>query len=274
MISFVMIAENELVPYLLGILGLLMTWELHDLEVRAGRIRTKDIRDLVGLHRWLETHSRPRLFVAVTPVDASTCEACRQTNGTVFSRKWVRNKKFQAPDRRCTNPAGCRCVLVGLVGKWPAAEQLIDSLKEEDETLLPAEKISELVKQAAILPNARALVDRNGIYMLEAMRVEGVNPQFAISRYRSVVLRAKEGRFHTFVVPAYLRLSDLLERSGRYTEALGVVDDFYSSVKHRRGPERPTPIQSAIMSVRRARLLRNLQTHYCPPEQIPSAPPA
>jgi two-component system, cell cycle sensor histidine kinase and response regulator CckA len=36
---------NEILPSLMGVLGLLMTWELHDLGVRAGRIQGLDISD-------------------------------------------------------------------------------------------------------------------------------------------------------------------------------------------------------------------------------------
>ena len=42
---FPFIEIHEILPSLMGILGLLMTWELHDLGVRAGRIQGVDISD-------------------------------------------------------------------------------------------------------------------------------------------------------------------------------------------------------------------------------------
>ena len=65
------------------------------------------------------------------------------------------------------------------------------------------------------------------------------------------------------VVPAYLRLSDLLERIGRSAEALDVLDDFYMTFRTKKGPHSPTAAQSILtLSARRARLLRKLRDTY------------
>ena len=63
MLSFTLNSSiNELLPYLLGVLGLLMTWELHDLEVRAGRIKGLDISDPAAIRRWLRSYSGMHLY--------------------------------------------------------------------------------------------------------------------------------------------------------------------------------------------------------------------
>jgi hypothetical protein len=111
--------------------------------------------------------------------------------------------------------------------------------------------------------------DRLGLYLLEALRAEGPNPQFAISRYRRLIISAKEDGDHPLVVPAYLRLSDLLERIGRSTEALDVLDDFYMTFRDKNGPYSPTAAQSILtLSARRARLLRKLRDTY----RLPPSP--
>lgn len=84
-------------------------------------------------------------------------------------------------------------------------------------------------------------------------------------------MSAKHGSPHPFVVPVYLRLSDLLERVGRSTDALDVLDDFYMTVRNTKGPHAPTAPQATLMSARRARLLRKLRNSYCL-GQLPATP--
>jgi sugar/nucleoside kinase (ribokinase family) len=125
---------------------------------------------------------------------------------------------------------------------------------------LTDKEMTELIKTGHV---AGIGSDRLGIYLLEALRAEGSNPQVAISRYRRLIISAKEDGDHPFVVPAYLRLSDLLERAGRSTEALDVLDDFYMTVRDKKGPNSPTAAQSILtLSARRARLLRKLRDTY------------
>jgi hypothetical protein len=250
---------NEILPYLMGVLGLLMTWELHDLEVRTGHIHGLDISDPSAVRTWLRNCSGARMYVYATPDDFSACEACRKANHTVISPALVRRRQTcKAPVSSCVNPAGCRCVLVGLRGRWPAAETLSIWLHENNNAtaFLTAEEMTQLLTTADA---GGSTLDRLGIYLLEALRAERANPQFAITRYRHLIIRAKDGRGHPFAIPAYLRLSDLLERAGRLREALDVMEDFYANVRHKKGPHAPTVAQSSLLSVRRSRLRRRLR---------------
>ncbi|MCZ6780960.1 MAG: hypothetical protein O7C73_04880 [Nitrospirae bacterium] len=82
----------------------------------------------------------------------------------------------------------------------------------------------------------------------------------AIKCYRFVSDHAQADRDLAFVVPAYLRLSELLEQVGRKDEALAVADQFlkvYGGQK--KHPHRPTEEQLSLMSLRMTRLLTSLQ---------------
>ena len=253
---------NEMMPYLLGVLGLLMTWELHDLEVRAGRIKALDISNPAAIRTWLRSYACTNLYVHATPNDPDACEACRKADHLIFAPALVQGEKFDPLASPCVNPAGCRCVLIGLVGGWPAAATLSRRLGRRDDAIdrVTDTEMTELIKTGIVAGSGS---DRLGIYLLEALRAEGPTPQFAISRYRRLIISAKEDGDHPFVVPAYLRLSDLLERTGRSTEALDVLDDFYTTFRTKKGPHSPTAAQSILtLSARRARLLRKLRDTY------------
>jgi hypothetical protein len=251
--------HSEFLPHLLAILGLLMTWELHDIEVRAGRIRPRPALARRAILRWVRVHGGSRLYILAAPNDEHSCVTCRQAYGKVFSAAAIKNKRFRPMDNFCTNPSGCRCELVGLVGNWPAAEQLSKTLRQSGQpTILSESQMVELTASAGALPRGP---DRPALYLLEALRAEGVNPQFAMSRYRSLIFQAVDGEVHGYVVPAYLRLSDLLERAGNLAAALDVVDEFMTIVRGaRNSADPPNRSQIKIMSARRARLLRLLQT--------------
>lgn len=253
---------NDILPYLLGILGLLMTWELHDLEVRAGRIKGLDISDPAAIRSWLRSCWDNTMYVYATPNDAHACEPCRKANHTVFSSTLVRRgRKFHPLASPCVNPAGCRCLVVGLVGDWPVAQKLLTALRHTDDAtaLLTDMDMAEFLTAGQA---ARDSADCMGIYLLQALRAEGAHPQFAISRYRQLIMSTTHGIDHPFVIPAYLRLSDLLERAGRSTEALDVLDDFYTTVLHKKGRHAPSAAQTTLMFARRARLLRRLRNSY------------
>ncbi len=87
---FPFIGINEILPFLMGILGLLMTWELHDLGVRAGRIQALDISDPSVVRTWIRNHSSALTSIYATPEDSSSCNACREAGPTVFSAALAR----------------------------------------------------------------------------------------------------------------------------------------------------------------------------------------
>jgi len=253
--------HTEFLPYLLGVLGLLMTWELHDIELRAGRIKPRGSRAIRhgsrAIRQWVQSHGGVRMYIMAAPNDEHSCVTCRQAYGQVFSAAAIKNKRFRPLDTSCTNPSGCRCELVGLIGNGPEAEQLSKTLRQSGQPIMLSEsQMVQLTASAGALPRGP---DRPALYLLEALRAEGVNPQFAMSRYRSLICQAMDGEVHGYVVPAYLRLSDLLERTGNLAAALSVVDEFLNIVRGRISEDPPNRSQIKIMSARRARLLRLLQ---------------
>jgi len=249
----------DLLPNLLAILGLLMTWELHDLEVRAGRIQPRDILDLSGLRSLVKSHGRVHMYVYATPKDGVACPACQAASGSIFSPTALRRKNFKPSDSSCINPEGCRCELIGLVGNWPEGDELRKTLRESGEAISLSELEMEEFLNSGGAVRSGSVQDRLGLYMLEAMHAEGTNPQFAISRYRSLT-HAKDGEDHPFMVPAYLRLSELLEREGNFAAALSVVEEFSKTIRHKPAPHGPTRMQNKFMSVRMIRLIRTVKT--------------
>jgi tetratricopeptide (TPR) repeat protein len=91
--------------------------------------------------------------------------------------------------------------------------------------------------------------------MLQALRAEGKEPAVAIEHYRYVVEQAKEERDRAFVISAYLRLSDLLERIGQPDAALEILERcLHGDGGKKKGPEVPTETQRVMLEKRKAHL--------------------
>ena len=239
---------NELVPYLLGILGLLALWVFHEMQVRAGRIQAVDFWDRSGI----------RMFIHITPKDGNICPVCLEANGKAFLPIVAAKKKFTPLHGACSSPSGCRCLLVGLYGGWPEARRLLEQLKAKPTAkgLQLSEKELDSLLGGQWAQGISGSVDRISVHVLEAMRDEGSNPETAIQRYRFVAENSKSDRDLKFVVPAFLRLADLLERAGRHEEALRVVDPFLKTFSEKnKGRHGPTDEQLALMSLRKTRLM-------------------
>jgi hypothetical protein len=101
--------------------------------------------------------------------------------------------------------------------------------------------------------------DRLGIHIIEAMCYEKVNSEVAIAGYRFVVDQAKEIRHLMLLVPAYLRLTQLLVRAGEAAEALELVERFETRFPtNRRGPHFPSDEQREMMRTKKTQLLKGL----------------
>jgi hypothetical protein len=243
------ITVPDILPYLLAILGLLLLWQLHNMQVQTGRIKTVDSWDRAGI----------RLFLHVTPEDSHACLACREANGMAFLPVVVASHKFRPLAKTCTNPGGCRCLLIGLHGAWAEAELVQKELKELGGRLhLSRTKLSGLVEGAQAQP-AGAMVDQISLTALEAVRAEGRNLDQAIEHYHFVIEHAANERDQAFLVPAYLRLADLLEQRARLDEALTLVDQFFSKQADMQPPHAPTDAQRSQMSLRKTRLMAALK---------------
>jgi tetratricopeptide (TPR) repeat protein len=203
-------------PFLLAILGLLLVWLFYELQVRAGRIQKKDLWERSGI----------RFFLRATPKDEQACQTCIEATCLVLLPGEVATQKFTPQEHMCTNPHGCRCVMVGLYGGWPEAGQALKDVKARGGALrLSPEAMDSLIMGAAEA-QAGASADRFSIRMLQAMRDEKSNPEAALGSYRFIVDRANQDRDVSFIAPSYSRISDLLVRLGRKEEAIEEIDKF------------------------------------------------
>lgn len=236
-------------PYLMGVLGLTLIWKFHDLQVKYGRIKAVDVWKRSGI----------RMFVHVTPNDSNACSHCREADGTAFLPAVVASKKFTALGAPCTNPTGCRCLMVGLYGAWKEAVTVqVELGKNGGKLKLSGDDVQRLLEGARRrYPNAN--VDDCSISLLEAVRAEGADLETAIARYRYVADNAVEDRDRFFIIPAYLRLSYLYELAKRPEEALKVVDRVLKASGDRSsGLRAQSEDQVAVLSLRKARLLKQL----------------
>ena len=210
------IVVPEYFNHILGILGLLLLWKLHEIQVHMGRIEAVDFWDRSGI----------RMFVHVTPSDHKACPACEEASGKVFLPRTVAKKNFKPLNRPCANSEGCRCLLVGLYGGWPDAQRVLMTLKGKSGGVqLSAEELKKMLG-GPWERYAGAAGDRIPVHLLEAMVLESKDPEAAIFRYRFVEENARRDRDFPFVVHSYMRQSDLLERGGRLQEALATVEQF------------------------------------------------
>ena len=248
----------DLIPYFLSVLGLLLIWQMHEIQAKSGRIDAMDFWVVSGI----------RIFLYGTPCDTSACPACRSAHGMGFLPAYIASQSFRTQIPKCSNPIGCRCLLVGLYGAWPEAEQARKQLKWKSSKVQLTDDQLQLFVEGGKTRRAGFSADRISLILLEAMQLEKTDPKAAINRYRFVVEEAQESRDLPFVISAYLRLSELLESVGDDQEAREVVSNFLERYRRRRrglrlrrGERyRPTEAQLAMMSTRRTRLEARIGT--------------
>ncbi len=238
-------------PYLIAILGLMLIWKFHDMQVKAGRIKAKDFWERSGV----------RFFIRATPGDAQACLACKETTNLVFLPNLVLSKKFNPQDKPCTNPGGCRCVMVGLYGGWAQAlSALALAKKSGGRGRLSDAELKALIEKS-VDARAGASADRISLRMLNALRAEGSQTDTAIEHYRYILSHAEEDRDLALMVPTYLRLSELLEKSGKASEALNLVEQCLKDYgEKKKGPDAPTEAQRAALNTRRNLLAAKVKT--------------
>jgi len=242
----------ELLPYLLGILALLVVWQYHQMQVMKGQILAIDVFDRSGI----------RMYLHVVPNDKNTCEVCAEANGRVFLPSEVTKIHFTPLGGQCTNPAKCVGLLVGIYGAWPEARHLLERLrtsKKKATVQLSAPELEALIR-GPWERSISAATDRISVHMLEAIYYEETSPETSITNYRYLIDQAREVRHLPLIVPSYFRLTELLARQGRSQEAIDVIEQFESRYKAKKvGPHAPTETQRGLMSLRKSRLAATLK---------------
>ncbi|MDF0674616.1 MAG: hypothetical protein P0120_09830 [Nitrospira sp.] len=237
--------------YLAAILGLLVVWQYYQMQIMAGRILAIDIFDRSGI----------RMYIYVTPSDDHICEVCAASHGRVFLPSQVAKKKFSPHTGKCQRPTPCIGVLVGLYGAWLEARGLLEQLRNNGKNggiQLSSEEL-RAVMNGQWERCISADTDRLGIHLIEAFSYEQINPEVSIEGYRYVVNEVKEVRHLMFLVPAYLRLMQLLLQAGEEAEALETIERFESRFPPtKRGPHFPSYEQREIMKSKKAQLLNDL----------------
>jgi len=239
----------DVTPYLVAILGLLVLWQYYQLQIMAGRILAVDIFDRSGV----------RMYIYVTPDDDSRCEVCARAHGRIFLPSQVAKNGFSPLDAPCKGSIPCLGVLVGLYGAWFEARAVVERVRADRKggSSLSPEDLRALVN-GQWEQSISADTDRLGIHMIEAVCYEKINQAVSIAGYRYVISEVKEVRHLLLLVPAYLRLSLLLVRSGATTDAREVIERFERRFPvKKRGPHFPTVEQRTAMKIRKTYLLEN-----------------
>jgi hypothetical protein len=208
----------ELTLYLLGILALLGLWLFHQFQVRSGRIQAIDVFD----------RSVARFYLYVMPNDRPLCAVCAQAQGRVFLPWQVGKTGFSPLDSPCSGSVSCQGQMIGLYGGWLEARQLVSRLQQasrKHRVRLTSAEILALAK-GAWSKSVSADTDRISMHLLEGWCLGQTEPAVAIEGLRYVIDRAKEERHLPYVVPAFLRLMDLLLRASRDDEARVVIEQF------------------------------------------------
>jgi hypothetical protein len=245
---FTELVFTDFLPSLLAILGLLVVWQYHKVQVMNGRILAVDIFDRSGV----------RFYIYVTPDHNAVCARCAGSNGTVYLPSQVARKDFSPVGGPCPKTVPCPSALVGFYGSWLEARGVLERVRQKPASAalrLSHDELRGLVN-GQWERSISAETDRLAIQLLEAMSYETVNPDVAIAGYRFAVEQAKEIRHLMLLVPAYLRLIPLLIRAGRRDEALEAIGRFETRFPaSRRGRHFPSPEQRNAIRMYKADLL-------------------
>src|SRR5712692_4306198 len=117
----------EEIPSLMAILGALLCWKLYALEVQLGRIHPKDVIHGLTTH-FQRPSATPWLFIYLSNNDSQSCVRCTKNHLHVFLGS---NLMEAAGQIHCVNSLGCRCIVIPIIGQWPAAERLRAQLSSQ-----------------------------------------------------------------------------------------------------------------------------------------------
>ena len=203
---------------LFAILALLGLWLFHQVQVRSGRIQAVDLFD----------RSVVRFYVHVLPDDRPCCPVCAKAHGRVFLPSVVGKTAFSPLDGPCSAAVPCVGLLVGLYGGWAEARQVVSRLQQTSKKhllQLSSQEICALIK-GAWRKSISADTDRVSMHVLEGWCLGKTDQMMALEGLRYVVERAKEMRHLPLVVPAWLRMVEMLLHGGRDDEARLAIEGF------------------------------------------------
>jgi hypothetical protein len=240
----------DLLIYLIGILVLLIIWQFYKMEIAVGRILEVDIFDRSGV----------RMYLYATPNDDQTCKACSAVNGRVFLPSLITKSDFTPLEAPCMKPTPCTGVLVGLYGAWLEARSALDRLRssrKQGYLQLSAQELREVL-DGPWERTVSAETDRLSMNMLSAMKYETSKQDVAIENYRYVIEHAKTTQHLMLLVPAFLRITQLLMRAERWAEALKLIEQFetqFPSIKS--GLHFPSSKQRELMRITKTQAFKN-----------------
>ena len=245
-----MFQTSDLLMYLIAILVLLLIWQFYKMQVMAGRILAVDIFD----------RSEIRMYLYATANDGLTCNACSAVNGRVFLPSMITKSDFNPLEKPCMKPTPCTGVLVGLYGAWLEARSTLDQLRssrKQGYIQLSPQEFREVLDG----PWERAVsaeTDRLGMYMLSAMTYENSNQDVATVKYGYVIEHAKAIQHLVLLVPAFLRITQLLVRMERWEEALKFIAQFEARFPNSEFESHfPSSKQRELMRVMKVQMLKN-----------------
>ena len=240
----------DILMYLIGILVLLLIWQFYKMQIMAGRILEVDIFDRSGV----------RMYLYATPNDEQTCKACSAVNGRVFLPSLITKNDFTPLEAPCMKPTPCTGVLVGLYGAWLEARSALDRLRssrKQGHIQLSAQEFREVL-DGPWERTVGAEMDRLSMYMLSAMTYENSKQDVAIGNYGYVIEHAKAIQHLMLLVPAFLRITQLLVRAERWAEALKFIEQFEARFPNSEsGLHFPSSKQRELMRITKTQAFKN-----------------
>lgn len=240
----------DLLMYLIGILVLLLIWQFYKMQITAGRILEVDIFDRSGV----------RMYLYATPNDEQTCKACSAVNGRVFLPSLITKSDFTPLEAPCMKPTPCTGVLVGLYGAWLEARSALDRLRssrKQGHIQLSAQEFREVL-DGPWERTVGAETDRLSMYMLSAMTYENSKHDVAIGNYGYVIEHATAIQHLMLLVPAFLRITQLLVRGERWAEALKLIEQFEARFPNiESGRHFPSSKQRELMRITKTQAFKN-----------------
>jgi hypothetical protein len=240
----------DLLMYLIGILVLLLIWQFYKMQIAAGRILEVDIFDRSGV----------RMYLFATPNDEQTCKACSTINGRVFSPSLIAKSDFTPLEAPCMKPTPCTGVLVGLYGAWLEVRSALDRLRssrKQGHIQLSGQEFRESI-DGPWERTVGAETDRLSMYMLSAMTYKNSKQGVAIGNYRYLIEHAKAIQHLMLLVPAFLRITQLLVRAEKWAEALNLIELFEARFPNSEsGLHFPSSKQRELMRITKTQAFKN-----------------